>query len=132
MRELVPLHAYAGAREGLGIEILARPAEAGEQPVGAHRAAKVQDQVRFRALDPELRAARERRADLERFAHEFERRAIEVHQALPAGLEDRAQRRGISLEMLRLAVSVPQRGKVDRSPGPRVLVVDELVDDAFL
>src|SRR5262249_7369998 len=49
MREFVPLHAYAGTREGLGVQILARPAEAGEQPVGAHRAAKVQDQIRSRA-----------------------------------------------------------------------------------
>src|ERR1041384_6272105 len=58
MREFVPLYACAGAGEGLGVEILARPAETGEQPVGAHRAAKVQDQVCFRALDAELRAAR--------------------------------------------------------------------------
>src|SRR3954464_2487051 len=34
--------------------------------------------------------------------------------------------------MLRLAVRVPQSGEVDRSPGARVLVVDELVDDAVL
>src|ERR1041385_344230 len=60
MREFMPLHAHAGPRKGLGVELLARPANPGEQPVGAHRAAKVQDQVCFRALDAELRAARER------------------------------------------------------------------------
>src|ERR1043166_8940233 len=118
-----------GATRGTAVE---QEIERGEQPVGAHRAAKVQDQVCFRALDAELRAARERRADLERFAHEFERRAIEIHQARPAGLEDPAQRGGVGLEMLRLAVSVPQRGKMVRSPGAWILVIDHLVNDAFL
>ena len=86
--ELMVVHLNSVRGKDLCIQIAARAAEAGEQRARAQRLADVQDQVGARAVDRELRAAREARAHAERVAQEIERRLVEVDQPVPARVED--------------------------------------------
>jgi hypothetical protein len=71
------LHAYAGAvAKACGFEDIGATARSGESRRAS--TAKVQDQVCFRALDPESELAREAAMRISNRADEFERRAIEI------------------------------------------------------
>src|SRR5207244_8990960 len=88
----------------------------------------------LRALDAELGAAHERRADGEGVAQQVEQLLVEIDEPLPAMLEDTLQVRGIGIEEPGLAVGVAQRGEMAARPRAALIepVVDFLVDDALL
>src|SRR5436190_17887166 len=99
MRELLPLDTYLRLGESIGVEVMARTAHPAEERVGADRLAEVEQQPRTGALDGNVRAARDRRVDLEGREQELEHLVVEADQAMPAGLEDLLDRRPIPVEV---------------------------------
>src|SRR5205814_1023533 len=136
MLELLPHDTHARIAEGGVVEIAARAAHAAEERARADSLADVEEELRALAFDRELGAAQHRRGDPQRLAQELEGGEIQVHELVPAGLQDRAQPRRVEIEERGLAVGVAQREEMIRSPpasADRVgRIVHALLDDSFL